>query len=72
MADWSGEPVSTLSSCLLQVAGSIPVAARSCDPPHHRGFGDRDVAMGFGECIYEVEGNIRGIWSDNDSIMDPP
>ena len=32
-----------LSACDLQVAGSIPVAARSCDPPHHRGFGDRDT-----------------------------
>ena len=29
-----------LSSCNLQVAGSIPVAARSCDLPYHRGFAD--------------------------------
>ena len=29
-----------LSSRDLQVAGSNPVAAQSCHPPSHRGFGD--------------------------------
>ena len=33
------------SSCDLQVAGPITVAARSCDPPHHRSFGERDVGI---------------------------
>ena len=34
-----------LSSCDLQVAGSIPVATRSRDPPYHRGFGDCEVQL---------------------------
>ena len=38
MAEWCEEPVSHPAA--VQVAGSIPVAARSCDPPYHRGFGD--------------------------------
>ena len=38
MVGWSGG--TGLSFCDMQVAGSIPVATRSCDPPYHRGFGD--------------------------------
>ena len=32
-----------LSSCGLQVADSIPVAAHSCDPPNDRGFGEFEI-----------------------------
>ena len=34
-----------LVSCDLQFAGSIPVAARSRDPPHRRGFDDCDIVL---------------------------
>ena len=57
----------SVSSCDLHVAGSIPVAARACNPPHHHNFGDHNVAIGSESCIYDVERNIRAIWADNDS-----
>ena len=56
----------SVSFCDLQAAGSILVAARACNPPHHRAFGDHNVAMGSESCIYDVERNIRAIWADND------
>ena len=37
-----------LSSRDVQVAGSIPVATRSRDPPYHRGFGDCDTYLQCG------------------------
>ena len=43
-----------LSSCDPQVAGSIPVAAWSYDPPHHRGFGDRDANTCMAVTIIEI------------------
>ena len=47
-----------LSSRDLQVAGSIPVATRSCDPSHHRGFGDWSYVQIW--LWLDVEINKRG------------
>ena len=41
VAEWSGEPVPHPVDG--RMAGSIPVAARTRDPPHHRGFGERET-----------------------------
>ena len=47
-----------LSSCDLQVAGSIPIAARSRDSPYHRDFGERanDYTYGCDNWIYKYTG----------------
>ena len=45
-----------LSSCDLQVEGSIPIAFRFCDPLYHPGFGDWMV-----RCIYDCERQMISI-----------
>ena len=55
-------------SCDLQVAGSNPVAARSCDPPYHRGFGD------WGTNLHRCESHACSIlwpWSEIGRVADP-
>ena len=47
------------SSCDLQVADSIPVAARSRDPPYRRGFGER-MAQFIRGCEWSMDCNKRG------------
>ena len=43
-----------LSSCDLQVAGSIPVATRSPDPPYHWGLGESILAVNQ---MYQIQTN---------------
>ena len=60
-----------LSSCDLQFAGSIPIATRSCDPPHHRerGFGDCDTLYTHG-CDWN-EFKYTGLWVEIGHDADP-
>ena len=49
---WSGEPGSHIPRS-RRMAGSIPVAVRTRDPPYHRGFGEHDTRIVFcGNCVY--------------------
>ena len=59
-----------LSSCDLQVAGSIPVAARSRDPPYHRGFGDCMYKFIYG-CEMDMVAQCTGLWSEIGRVADP-
>ena len=59
-----------LSSCDLQAACSIPVATRSCDFPHHRGFGDCDALYAHGYDWNEFK--CSGLWAEIGHDADPP
>ena len=48
-----------LSYCDLQVAGSNPVAIRSCRPPYHRGFGECCLTWHAG-LVYMTDYEING------------
>ena len=64
---WGAGPV----SCDLQVAGSIPVATWSRDPPYHRGFGDCVIAYMYDCDLYELY-KYAGQWAEIGEETDPP